>query len=139
VFSVVCSEVLQSHFSHYFPQCNLSCIFPLYSVLFMFHRHSCSLYSSTYLHVNSSFHLAAILNTHIALLQPKQIIHTHTPTSCALLASGRSHETGEGQVTCWYWWGKASCLKNRTALPGSLSSNLPCLEISGKLTAKRRN
>jgi hypothetical protein len=36
--------------------------------------------------------------------------------------------------TCWYWWGKASCLKIRTAsyplaLPGSLSSNLPCLEI----------
>jgi len=33
----------------------------------------------------------------------------------ALLASGSSHETGEGQVTCWYWWGKASCLKNRSA------------------------
>ena len=52
----------------------------------------------------------------------------------ALLASGSSHETGEGQVTCWYWWGKASCLKNRTAfhslaLPGSLSSNFRCIEI----------
>jgi len=57
--------------------------------------------------------------------------NTHT---CARLARGSSHETGEGQVTCWYRWGKASCLKNRTAfyplaLPGSLSSNLPCLEI----------
>jgi len=50
--------------------------FLLYYVLFMFHRHSCSLYSSTYLHVNSSFHLAGILNTHIVLLQPKQIIRT---------------------------------------------------------------
>jgi len=52
----------------------------------------------------------------------------------ALLASGSSRETGEGQVTCWYWWGMASCLKNRTAfcslaLPGSLSSNLHCSEI----------
>jgi hypothetical protein len=45
-------------------------------VLFMFHRHSCSLYSSTHLHVNSSFHLAGILNTQIVLLQPKQIICT---------------------------------------------------------------
>ena len=50
--------------------------FLFYSLLFMFHRHSCSLYSSTYLHVNSSFHLAGMLNTQIVLLQPKQIIRT---------------------------------------------------------------
>jgi hypothetical protein len=56
--------------------------FLFYNVLFMFHRHSCSLYNSTYLHVNSSFHLAGILNifkylnTQIVLLQPKQIIRT---------------------------------------------------------------
>jgi len=48
----------------------------------------------------------------------------HGPTSCTLLACGSSHETSEGKVTCWYWWGKASCLKNRTAfyslaLPGA--------------------
>ena len=51
--------------------------FLLYSVLFMFHRHSCSLYSYTYLHVNSSLHLAGILNTQIVPLQPKQIIRTN--------------------------------------------------------------
>jgi hypothetical protein len=42
----------------------------------MFHRHSCPLYSSTYLHVNSSFQLAGILNIQIVLLKPKQIIRT---------------------------------------------------------------
>jgi len=36
--------------------------------------------------------------------------NTHRPTSCAVLASESSQETGEGQVTCWYWWGKAFCL-----------------------------
>jgi len=50
--------------------------FLLYCVLSMFHTHSCSLYSSTYIHVNSSFHLAGILNTQIVLLQPKQITRT---------------------------------------------------------------
>jgi len=45
-----------------------------------------------------------------------------------LLASGSSHETGDLP------WGKASCLKNRTAfyslaLPDSSSSNVCCIGI----------
>jgi hypothetical protein len=30
-------------------------------------------------------------------------------------ASRSSHETSEGQVTCRWWWEKASCLRNRTS------------------------
>jgi len=58
----------------------------------------------------------------------------HRPTSCALLASASSHKTGEGQVTCWYWWGKASCLKNRTAF-----YQLALPRNSEKLMAKQGN
>ena len=98
----------------------------------MLHRHSCSLYSSTYTLTHHSTLQAFWIQ--ILIPQPKQTICTHLPLAHYWQVRVHTRQV-MGQVTCWCWWGKASCLKNRTAfyslaLPGSLSGKLPCLKIS---------
>ena len=73
----------------------------------------------------------------IVIPQPKQTIRTHLPLVHYRHVRVHTRQV-MGQVICWCWWGKATCLKNRTAfyslaLPGSLSGKLPCLKISESL------
>jgi hypothetical protein len=60
-------------------------------------------------------------------------------------ASRGSHETSDGQVTCRWWWGMASCLRNRTSfihLPCLITCQFTCLLLAspqnlGKLMSTR--
>ena len=124
--------------------CSAFCLasFLLYSLLFMFHRHSCYLYSSTYLHVNSSFQLAGILNTQIVPLKPKQIIRTNPLLAHYWQVRVHTRQVkgsyllvlvGEGKVPQKY-----NCLIS-TCLAWQLVEKVALPQNSGKLTATRGN
>jgi hypothetical protein len=88
--------------------------FCLYIALFMSHRHGCCLYSSTNLHVNSSFHLAGIFSSQTALRRSQQIIRILL--NCAVLTAVGVYTrqvNGEGRL-----------LASKIELPSIL---LPCL------------
>jgi hypothetical protein len=91
----------------------------------MSHIHGCCLYSSTNLHVISSFHLAGIFISQIALRQSQQIIHTLL--NCAVMAAVGVYArqvNGGGRLLASKFE-----LFYTLALPASLPGKLPFLEF----------